>query len=456
MKAIILAAGAGSKCFPYDLTRQKAAMPVGDTSVIRWTCECLQRAGVHRIAVVVGHLQERVRHALLGIDVVCVVQSRLTGTAPAMLQAVAQVGGEDPLLVLYGDCLLSEEAIRSFVELTRKEHPFAAAMVARLGGRDPRNWLCAQVNEDRLIGVSGHPRGAELRLCGVYYFSPATLPFIQANPGFVEQVNVGGMPKREAELAQSVHMMAQSGPQVRAVEHRGLFVDIDKPWHVLEANAQFARYLCSRLAGDDVAAGASVSDGAEISGHIRLGPGCRIGNRVVIHGNLVAGAGTQITNGAIVGGDCVLGERVKVRDYCSVGAQSVLGNDCLVGHGAELGGVCFEGAYLYHYCEMSGVFGSRHDVGAATVCGTLRFDDGTTPHTVDGRSELPEVGGNDAYFGDYTRTGVNAIIMPGVKVGAYSCIGPGVIQYHDVDHKTLVLAKQETVSKPWGPEKYGW
>jgi len=456
VRAIILAAGAGTKCFPYELTRQKAAMPVGPTHLIRWTTECLQRVGIDEIVVVVGHLQERVRSALLGADVRFVHQRRPTGTAPAVLEALGAIGSDEPYLVLYGDCLLSEEGISGFVDVARSDRPFAAAMIAPLAGRDPRNWLCAETAGDRLTGVSGHPRGASHRLCGVYYFSPAALPFIEANPGVVEQVNVGGMPPMEAELAQSVHMMTQAGPQVRAVEHTGLFVDIDKAWHVLEANTEFSRYLCSRLETNEISDGAKISDGAEIAGHVKLGPGCVIGNRVVIHGNLIAGAGAQVTNGAIVGAGCVLGQRAKVRDYCAIGSHSVAGNDCVVGHGAELSGVCFEGAYLYHYCEMSGVFGARHDVGAATVCGTLRFDDGTAPHTIQSRTELPETGGNEAYFGDFTRTGVNAIVMPGVKVGAYSCLGPGVIQYEDVDHKTLVLARQETVSKPWGPEKYGW
>ena len=62
MRALILAAGPGSRIFPYELTRQKAALPVGQTSLARWTHDCLDRAGVSQIAVVVGHLEQRVRN----------------------------------------------------------------------------------------------------------------------------------------------------------------------------------------------------------------------------------------------------------------------------------------------------------------------------------------------------------------------------------------------------------
>ena len=65
-------------------------------------------------------------------------------------------------------------------------------------------------------------------------------------------------------------------------------------------------------------------------------------------------------------------------------------------------------------------------------------------------------GANASYLGDYSRTGVNAILMPGVKVGAYSCVGAGVILYEDLPSRQLVLARQELVRRPWGPERYGW
>jgi len=457
MRAVILAAGQGERNFPYDITRQKAALPVGDTYLIRWTVECLQRAGVSDITVVVGHLQQRVRHALLGVEVRFVSQGSTAGTAPAVLDALADQPADRPFLVLYGDCLIDEEGLRAFIQTCREEEPFAAAMLSPLGERNSLDWLCGSMDEQgRLTGTSGHPRGAEHRLAGIYCFTPGAVPYILANPGVADKVNVGGMPKMEAELSQSVQLMLDDGHEVLAVEHNGLFVDIDKPWQLLEANALLATYLCDRLEESEIADGATISDGAEIHGKVKLGPGAVIGSRVVINGNLIAGPSTEITNGAIIGGDCILGRGVRCRDYCAVGGSTVIGDECLVAHGAELWGVLFEGAVLYHYCEISGILGARHDVGAATVFGTLRFDDGKAPHTVAGRREYPESGANDSYFGDYTRTGVNAIIMPGVKVGAYSCVGPGVVQYEDVPHNTLVLVKQETVQKPWGPERYGW
>ena len=46
--------------------------------------------------------------------------------------------------------------------------------------------------------------------------------------------------------------------------------------------------------------------------------------------------------------------------------------------------------------------------------------------------------------------------MPGRRIGVYSVVGPGVLLYDDLPDRTMVTAKQELVTRPWGPERYGW
>ena len=67
-----------------------------------------------------------------------------------------------------------------------------------------------------------------------------------------------------------------------------------------------------------------------------------------------------------------------------------------------------------------------------------------------------EFGANATYMGEYCRTGVNAMIMPGRKIGSYSVVGAGVILNEDVPSQTIITVKQELVKKPWGPSRYGW
>lgn len=242
---------------------------------------------------------------------------------------------------------------------------------------------------------------------------------------------------------------------MKVVESGGGFVDLDKPWHILEANSVYAQDWFLLAGPGTIAAGATVSEQADIDGRLTLAEGASVGPRVRIRGDVYVGPGAVVDNGAIVHGPVMIGANTRVSDYCQVG-HAVVGAKCVVGHGAEFTGVLFAGTYLYHYCEIYGVLGASVDIGAATVCGTLRFDDGDRAHRVQGAWERPATGSNASYLGDYTRTGVNAILMPGVKVGAYSCIGPGVVLYDDVPDRSLVLVKQEVERRSWGPEKYGW
>ncbi len=458
--AIVLAAGFGRKVWPYGEFRQKCTIPVANTPIVRRLAQTLLEIGCEQIIVVIGHYAQQVRGAVADIpNVEFVTQNTPDGTVTATLQAMKHLKNERYLLV-YGDIVTSTGNLRNMLGTLSHDGTEAAALVQRLTSEDGRNWLCAGISDDCLTGVQGHPRGGTHRLCGVYAFrQKSTTPYLLRNPGIVTSVPVGGMPPPESEIAQSIQLMIDEGRTVLAVETTDFFVDVDKPWHVLEANRCVVDDEVEQLRESHnksrIAKGATISEAAEINGHVVLGENSVIGPRVVINGTLIAGKNNTIINGAILHGNIFVGNQCRISDYCDIGS-SAIGNRCIVGHGAEMSGVMLDKVYLYHYCEMSGVFGAATDVGAATVCGTLRFDDKETPIQVEGRYELPAYGANATYMGDYCRTGVNAIIMPGRRIGSYSVVGPGVIVYDDVPSKTIVMAKQELIKKPWGPERYGW
>lgn len=453
--AIILAAGVGRKVWPYGEFRQKCTIPVANKPIIRRLVENLIEVGCSRIIVVVGHYAQQVRGAVADFpNVEFVTQHPLEGTAHAVLAASDKLNNED-FLVVYGDIVTTPQNFRNIVKAFSIQNAHAAALIQPLVDEDASNWICVKTREDCVTMIEGHPRGGSHRLCGIYAFKADSIRYLFRNTGIVTQVPVGGMPPPESEVAQSLQLMIDDNIDVLAVETVDFLVDVDKPWHVLEANGRLVDYLSRQIDEDQIADGAEVSDAADIHGKLVLGENTEIGPRVTVNGNLIAGANNRITNGAILKGNTFIGDQCRISDYCEI-KTSTIGNRCIVGHGAEMSGVLFDKVYLYHYCEMSGVFGSATDIGAATVCGTLRFDDRDTHIQVNGRYEVPVYGANATYMGDYCRTGVNAIIMPGRRIGSYSIVGPGVILYEDVPSKTIITVKQELIKRPWGPEKYGW
>ena len=457
--AIVLAAGPGERMWPYNEVRNKCALPVGGVPNVRLLVDALADAGVRRVVVVVGPHASSVRAALLGapIAVAYVEQPHPSGTADAVLAGLREID-DDAFLIVYGDIYVTAASLAAVCEAWNGGQVAAAALVEQLQApRRPQDWIGAFVEADLLRGVEGHSRDAEHRICGVFACDRRLVPYLKANPGIMSAVPVGGMPPAEAELADSLQRYSDAGNPIAAVAAHGPCVDLDKPWHILEANHQRVATVAAGITESRIHPTARVHDGAELRGHVVLGPGSVIGNRVILGGNVAVGAQTEVINGAILHGPAIIGDRCRISDYCLLESHAAIGSRCVVGHGAEISGVQFDGSYLWHYCEIYGVVGQSVDIGAATVCGTLRFDDGTAEHRVRGRREVPEHGGNATFFGDFSRTGVNVITQPGVKIGAYTCIGAGVVLYEDVPSRTLRLLKpQETIDRPWGPERYGW
>lgn len=455
--AVVLAAGLGHKFWPYSSIRQKATFPIANIPMVRRIVDALPGLGISRIIVVVGYGEASVRAALRGCagEVVFAHQHSATGTAAAVLTAVQDLA--EDFLVIAGDVVTDEQNIRALLVHFNQERPLAAALIQSLGEESPHDWLGAYPENGKLRGVEGHTRrGCQHRLCGIYAFRGEALAYLRDNPGIMSQVPVGGMPPLEAEIAQSLQVMIDEGQTVTAIETSGYFVDLDKPWHILAANHCVIAAMRTQLTDNVIPASCRIHDGAELQGRVVLGENCVIGNRVVVEGDLWLGAGASVTNGAIIEGPAVIGAGTQVKNYCQIGGYSTLGRRGFYGHGAEFSGVALDTVYCYHYMEIWGVVGQGVDFGAATVCGNLRFDDGDTIWRINGRPEKPTTASNAAYFGDFSRTGVNAIIMPGRRTGVYSIVGAGVVLYDDLPDRQVVTVKQEVVTRPWGPERYGW
>lgn len=485
----ILAAGQGKRIAPFGETLPKALIPVATRPIIEHILAALARAGVRRAwAGVSGALGDQLRSALLfaraaearpgpdlsgasgepvAVEVVSLPQPAGTARTAAALweRASGRWPPLRPLLVVYGDTWFAPEDLLRLLEQSRGGER-AVVLVEPLDGHrlQPHDWIGAEVEHGRLLQILGHARnGVTHRVVGAAVLPPRFSLYLDANPSVAAPVQVGQMPPLEPDLAASLALALSQGEEVAGVEVSHPAVDMDKPWHILEATTawmEWARRATSAgsvpLPPGWVPGSPEIHPLARIEGRVTTGRGVRIGPGVSIRGDVWIGDGTLLDNGAVIDGPAVIGRGVVVRDYAYVLAHTAIGDGCRVGHAAEVAGVLMEGVYAVHYMEFYGVIGRHSDLGAATVCGTLRFDDRQTPIRVQGRSELPWAFSNAAFIGDFSRTGVNVTIYPGRKIGPYSCVGPGVVVDRDVPPRTLVTSTQTWQQQPWGPERYGW
>ncbi len=87
---------------------------------------------------------------------------------------------------------------------------------------------------------------------------------------------------------------------------------------------------------------------------------------------------------------------------------------------------------MMHNCCASGIIGRNVDIGAGTISATWSFDNRVKDMDCEGWKEVPPYHGNLSYVGDFCRTGVGVLLMPGVRIGSYSCLAPGTIINTDI------------------------
>lgn len=455
--AIILAAGAGRGAWPYSGLRQKVTLPVAQTPVVRRLSLQLRDLGVKDIVVVVGHGAGAVRACTADISGVRYCeQAQAAGCGDATLAGLAAADAEH-VLVCAGDIVTSSRNIRMLVAASADAE---TTILAVPNQQSLAVWDGVSMDDAGAVSGLWNKGGRQLPRFGGMVVARANVlrDALERSPGFVDNVGVGAMPRAENSLAAALNRMCSSGHTVQGVLGTDFLVDINRPWDLVEANRQANQMLFAERQGVVLAPDARIDDSAEISDSatLLLGVGARIGKGVVVHGDLVMGDHAQAVHGAILGERVNLGRHCVAREYARLHDDTVVGERNLVGHCAEFAGVSFENTLFWHYCCVTAAVGAYTDIGAATCCGTWRFDDSVREQQVGEHRERPPYHGGMAFLGDRIRTGVNVAVNPGVRIGGYSCIGPGVILYDDVPDGQLILAKQEHIVRPWGPERYNW
>ena len=448
-KAYILASGEGKRMWPYSDRWQKCCLPVGNISCIERMVVMLKSFGIDEIVVVASTKISQIKYALRRYTSVIIKQEENpSGTAQSLLRFVED--SDEDFLVVYGDVVVDRDSIKKIIDEYRKNGP--SIMVKELNREIySSKYICASVDSEKIKAIYGHPRRHYVtsRVVGVFALNKKVIPYLEANPGYMLNVCVGGMPPEEAMLEQSLQLMIEDGIEFNSVEVEKYFVDLDAPHSLLEANDCIIREQVATMVEDSIDSSAEIHSSAVIEGKIRLGKGSSIGKNVVIKGNLWVGDNTHIDYGAIMAGNNIVGDNCRITDHCMVCSNTVIGNKNKLGFSAQIEGLTFDGVSMVHNCEVFGIVGSNTDIAAGVVMGAMRFDDEYCNQDA-GRF------GNAVIIGDYVRTGVSNTFYPGVKVGCCTAIYPSTVIDEDIPANTLVVVKQEKILKKWGSERYNW
>ncbi len=187
MKALVLAAGQGTRLRPLTLHQPKAMLPIGGKPLIGHIVALLRRHGVTDIAVNLHHCPDAIRDYLgdgrsFGVRIVYSHESELLGTAGAAKRLEGFL--DETFFVYYGDVLTTAN-LTALAEFHRAKGAWATVGVHRVS--DP--WTKGVIEWDEASGrierfVEKPPRGQEpsdLANAGIYVMEPRVLSYIPAD-----------------------------------------------------------------------------------------------------------------------------------------------------------------------------------------------------------------------------------------------------------------------------------
>jgi choline kinase len=118
-RAIILAAGFGSRLMPYTEDRPKCMVSLFGKTILQRQIETLHMAGITDIAVVAGHCEEAVKHPSI-TEKFLNPEYSTTNMVVSLMKARAWLEGNDDILICYGDIVYTYDVLSTL--LSAKGH----------------------------------------------------------------------------------------------------------------------------------------------------------------------------------------------------------------------------------------------------------------------------------------------------------------------------------------------
>lgn len=393
MKAVILAAGKGTRMGPLTWNRPKVMIPVANKPILEHVILTMKEAGIVDFLVVVGYRKEKIRDyfrdgADTGVNIEYVEQETQKGTADAI--GVVRDYVKERFLVTNGDVLAGARDIKNILN-SEGEAVLAAKKVA-----NPQEYGILYVNGNRVEKLVEKPEktASNLANAGIYVFEPAIFDAIDNTPL---------SPRGELEITGSVQFLIDSGKHV-GFSNLEEWQDIGFPWHLLEANEKIL---------------AETGNVWDVRGEVEP--------YATLKGKISVGEGTIIRNGAYIIGPAVIGKNCDIGPNCFIRPATAIGDDVRIGNGVEIkNSIVMDGTNIGHLSYAGdSVIGEGCNFGAGTKVANLRHD---------GRSVIVELGGRKfdsgkrklgVMMGDNVHTGINSMINVGATIRGGAGIKPG-------------------------------
>ncbi len=394
MKALVLAAGEGTRLRPLTSNTPKPLLTVAGKPFLTHTIDALRGAGVEEVVIVTGFRGDRIRSHYrngegTGVSIKYLEQKERRGTAHAIGMAEGMMDG--PFFCLAGDVLVDREDL---LAMKGRYEAGGTNVLAAASVEDPSRFGVIEAEEGRMLRIVEKPESPSSGLinASIYLLDLGIFPRIRET-----ELSARG----EYEITDSLSAMA-AGEGVEVHQLLGPWIDVGQAWDLLNANEHLMSSQERRIEGE-------VEEGATIIGDVVVEEGARIRS------------GSYIEGPAYISTGCDIGPN------CYIRASTSLGPGCRVGNASEVkNSVIMAGTKIPHHNYVGdSVIGERCNLGSGTKVANLRFDHrsirvmGKDGFIDSGRRKLGVI------MGDDVETGINSMILPGTVVFEKAVIGAG-------------------------------
>ncbi len=177
MRAIVLAAGRGSRLHPYTVDKPKCLLPVGGCSILERQVRMYQSLGIHDIVVIKGYKEESIN--IPGVRYYVNRDYSSTNMMYSLFSASAELEGD--VVVSYSDVIFASRVLRSLVDASDRDILVVGDVMwqdyyrARFGDplHEAESFVCGPDRRILEIGASNpQPKNVHARYAGLIRLSP--------------------------------------------------------------------------------------------------------------------------------------------------------------------------------------------------------------------------------------------------------------------------------------------
>ena len=293
MKAMVLAAGLGTRLRPLTYEIPKPMVPVLDRPVMAHILGLLERQGFDEVIANLHYFPDAVK-GYFGDRVEYRYEEELLGTAGGV-RNVADFFGDDPVVVISGDALTDVD-LNALVERHRSAGGIGTLTVKHVDDTQEYG-VVIHDSDGRIQGFQEKPHPDEalshLGNCGIYCFSPEIFDYFPDEP-FADWANDVFPALLENDVPFHVHETTEYWNDV------GSLAELRQgTWDALEGKLNIE--VTGTPEGDPpVWLGKDVDVGSDVRfmGPVAVGDGCRIGDGSALRDTIVF-PGTEVAPGTI-------------------------------------------------------------------------------------------------------------------------------------------------------------